>query len=170
MKRFVFLLFIILGQAAFAQDAISAARTNDVALLAQLKSAGTDMNKKDGRGFTPLIIAVYNNSYEAALYLIEDGADVNAADSSGNTALMGAAFKGYTNLAALLVKNKANVNLANYNKAPALIFAVTFGQTEIVKMLLAAGADTTIKDAFGKTALDHARIQENEEMIALLEQ
>jgi ankyrin repeat protein len=37
-------------------------------------------------------------------------------------------------------------------------------------MLLKNGADQSLKDSRGKTPLDHAILQENEEMIKLLQQ
>ncbi|HAD80532.1 MAG TPA: hypothetical protein DCF99_15765, partial [Flavobacteriaceae bacterium] len=39
---------------------------------------------------------------------------------------------------------------------------------EIAKKLIEVGADLNIKDHNGKTALDHAILQENKEMIELL--
>ncbi len=53
-------------------------------------------------------------------------------------------------------------------RAPALTFAATFGHIEIAELLLKNGALTNLKDARGKTSLDHAVIQENEAMVELL--
>jgi len=57
------------------------------------------MNIQDEKAYTPLIIACYNNQYEAAKLLLNAGANINAADYGGNTALMGASFKGYVKIA-----------------------------------------------------------------------
>ncbi len=128
------------------------------------------IHEKDVKGFTPLIIAVYNNQEKTAELLLQNGADVNAQDRAGNTALMGASFKGYASVAATLLQKGADVNLRNYQGAPALTFAATFGQLSIAKMLLEKGAETQFQDVRGKSSLDHAIMQENEEMIALLQQ
>ncbi|MBD0287928.1 MAG: ankyrin repeat domain-containing protein, partial [Flavisolibacter sp.] len=58
----------------------------------------------------------------------------------------------------------------NANGATALTFAATFGHLKIAELLLQHGADVTIRDARGKSPLDHAVIQENEKMVMLLEQ
>ena len=82
---------------------IHAARIGEVPVLKELASQDTNFNFKDEKGYTPLIIACYNNRYEAAKVLIDAGADINAADFGGNTALMGVCFKGYTDIAQLLI-------------------------------------------------------------------
>ena len=82
---------------------------------------------------------------------------------------MGVCFKGYDSLAALLLNHKADVNTTNFNGATALIFASTFKQVAIIKMLLEHGADTTVKDDRGNSALDHAKMQGATEVIELLE-
>jgi hypothetical protein len=46
---------------------------------------------------------------------------------------------------------------------------VNFNRPEIAKMLIDHGADTKAKDNRGNTALDHAKIQGDPEVIRLLE-
>ena len=152
-----------------AQDIFQVARDNSVADLEKKWTEEIHVDQTDKRGFTPLILAVYNESYEAAKFLLDKGANPDVQDSNGNTALMGATFKAYPKMVDLLLEYKADVNLSNFNNAPALIFAATFGQTDIAKKLLEKGANKSIKDNSGKTALDHAKIQENQEMIKLLQ-
>lgn len=169
MKKFVLSLVLVLSAMTVeAQDIFAAARANNVEELKNLVANKVDINQENQQGFTPLILAVYNNSLEATQFLIKNGANVNAQDKSGNTALMGAIFKGHKDLVAILINAKANINQVNGNNASALIFGATFGKAAIIKMLLNAGADKTIKDNTGKTALDHALIQENIEVIDLL--
>lgn len=147
-----------------------ACRQGDMATLRRLYDADpTVINTTDAKGFTPLILAVYNNQPEAVDFLLLHGADVNAQDAAGNTALMGVAFKGYKEVARKLIDAGADVNLRNANGAPALTFAATFGQLEIAERLLQKGAAIFLPDTRGKTSLDHAVIQENEAMIELLE-
>jgi ankyrin repeat protein len=50
-----------------------------------------------------------------------------------------------------------------------LMFAVTKNNAGMVKMLLNKGANKSLKDAYGKTALDYARIFGHTEIVALLE-
>lgn len=170
MKKFSISLIIafLVCQSMEAQDIFQAARDNNVAGLEKIWTEEININQTDKRGFTPLILAVYNESYEAAKFLLDKGANPNAQDANGNTALMGATFKGYPKMVDLLLKYKTDVNLANFNNASALVFAATFGQTEIAKKLLEKGADKNVKDNSGKTAWDHAKIQENEVMLQIL--
>lgn len=44
--------------------------------------------KEPSHGWTPLMIAAYNNQYDIAKYLIEHGADVNAQNYNGTTVIM----------------------------------------------------------------------------------
>ncbi len=167
-KTLLFIAMMGIVSFTFAQDIFNASRTNNKAEVEKYIAAGVSVDTTNSRGFTPLILAIYNDSFEAASYLIEKGANVNAQDMSGNTALMGATFKAYPRMVDLLLNAKANVNQKNLNEATALIFAATFGQQEIAKKLLAKGADKSIQDKSGKTALDHATLQDNTAMIDLL--
>ena len=169
MKNILFIVALLFSSSVvFGQDIFSAARTNDTTFVQKYVQDQGVVDTANGRGFTPLILAIYNDSYEVAQLLIANGANVNAQDMSGNTALMGAIFKAYPRMVGLLLANKVNVNQQNANGATALIFAATFGQGEIAKKLLANGADKTIKDNTGKSALDHATFQENNAMVEIL--
>jgi ankyrin repeat protein len=147
-----------------------ACRQGDLATVEQLYHSDHSLvNITDVRGFTPLIIAVYNNEVAVTDFLLHKGAAVDAQDASGNTAMMGAGFKGYIALIKRLLDAGANVNQRNFQGATALTFAATFGQLEIAELLLQNGADLNVTDVRGKSPLAHAIIQENEAMIALLE-
>ena len=73
-----------------------------------------------------------------------------------------------------ILETEIDVNHVNNLGWTALLEAVILGDggeghTEIVRMLLEAGADTTIADREGVTALEHARERGYTEMIRLLE-
>jgi ankyrin repeat protein len=155
---------------AKSQDIFDAARNNDVKTIQSLVAQGVPVDTVNDRGFTPLVLAVYNDGKDAVKLLLSLNADVNAQDLSGNTALMGAAFKGLPAMAELLILHKANVNKTNFNHASPLTFAATFGQLEIARQLLRHGADKTLRDSRGKTALEYAEMQENSAMIDLLKE
>ena len=147
-----------------------ACRRGDLATVEQLYNADPSLvNITDVRGFTPLIIAVYNNEAAVTDFLLQKGAAFDAQDASGNTAMMGAGFKGYIALIKRLLDAGADVNQRNFQGATALTFAATFGQLEIAELLLQKGADLHVQDVRGKSPLAHAIIQENEAMIELLE-
>lgn len=78
------------------------------------------INAEDQKGFTPIILATYNNQTEVVDFLLQKGAIINSSDGGGNSALMGVCFKGYTEIAAKLLDAGAEVNQRNSNGATAL--------------------------------------------------
>ena len=48
--------------------------------------------------------------------------------------------------------------------------AALVGKTEIVKILLDAGADPTVKDTGGRTAVDYAQDQKHDDIVQLIKQ
>lgn len=153
-----------------ANEIFDAARKNDLQKVINIYEADAGaIHKADIKGFTPLILAVYNNSEDVVDFLLQKGAKTGGQDAAGNTALMGVSFKGYTNVAKKLLDAGADVNERNGNGATALTFAATFGHLAIAEMLLQNGADINLADARGKTPLDHARLQENWPMYDLIE-
>lgn len=105
----------------------SAAKANEVPALIKLVR-NVDVDAKDVRGYSPLMLAAYSGSLEAAQLLLQVGADPNTADFSGNSALMGAAFKGNIYMMEALLKKGANPYFRNNAGMTALDFAVMFGR------------------------------------------
>jgi uncharacterized protein len=93
---------ILQGQ---SQDLYLAARTNDVKLAQSLIEQKVDINQKDERGYTALILATYNQSSDVAELLLKHGADPEIGDRTGRTALMGASFQGDVKCVAILLEN-----------------------------------------------------------------
>lgn len=152
-------------------DIFDACRRGDLKAVEQLYADDPQViHAADFRGFTPLILAVYNDQPAVGDFLLQKGAHPDAQDAAGNSALMGVCFKGYKEIALKLLDAGADVNLRNANGATALTFAATFGHLQIAEWLLQRGADISLTDSRGKSPLDHAYIQENEAMVALLEQ
>src|SRR5687767_10179860 len=107
-----------------SQDIFDVCRKGDLKQLKRLyETDNSVIQAEDFKGFTPLIIAVYNNNIDVADFLLEKGARVDVQDGSGNTALMGVSFRGYEELAAKLIEAGADVNQRNSNGATALTFA-----------------------------------------------
>lgn len=151
-------------------DIFDACRKGDLDRVKKIYDFDAEsIHAEDHKGFTPLILAVYNDNAPVVQFLLEKGAKVDRPDLSGNSALMGVCFKGYKNITKMLIDAGVDVNQRNSNGATALTFAATFGHLEITEMLLKNGADIELRDQRGKSSLDHARLQENEAMIALIE-
>ncbi|HEX7674540.1 MAG TPA: ankyrin repeat domain-containing protein [Bdellovibrio sp.] len=114
---------------------LQAARVGDIGTIAREILAGANVNEKNHRGYSALMLTAYNDHYDAAVLLIESGADVNTCDKGGNTVLMGAAFKGHFEILQLLLKEGADIHLRNFANQTALDFAKTFGRKEIIPLL-----------------------------------
>jgi len=150
-------------------EIFDACRQGNVEKIKELYEENPDIiNAEDYKGFTPLILASYNDQPLAVDFLLEKGVVIDPPNGTANSALMGVCFKGYTDIAAKLLDAGAEVNQVNSNGATALTFAATFGHLAIAEMLLQKGADVHAQDARGKSPLDHAEIQGNQEMFDLL--
>jgi ankyrin repeat protein len=171
-----------------------AAYTGNIEAVKQHLAAGTDVNAKAARGWTPLHSVAIK---EIAELLITKGADVNAKDDDGSTPLHHAAFDGYKEIAELLIAAGAEVNAKddrlrktpldlaiNYNQtetvdllrkhggisgaADSIHLAAAVGNIEAVKQHLAAGVDVTAKGYRGFTPLHYAARNGHKEIAELL--
>lgn len=116
---------------------------------------GADVNAKDVRGLTALIMAASEGHTETVKQLIDSEAEINAQDKYGLTPLM-YAVPNKIEAMNLLVKNGADVNIRTVTGRTALINAAASGDAQSVKVLLDNKADIYIKDASGKTAAEYA--------------
>ena len=105
------------------------------------------------------------------LALLDRGVDVNGRTSDGSYALNRAAVFNKVDVVQLLLERGADPNVQNREGDTPLICATKYagGNPATVKALVAAGTDLAIKDKDGKTALDYARAERQQDAIALLE-
>lgn len=106
---------------------------------------------------TSLIRAIKINDADRVRTLLYAHADVNEKNYAGITPLTIAGEKGNLAILRMLVEDgKANVNdTSSYGVTP-LIAAAAAGKGEAVTYLINHGADATVKDDMGKTALIYA--------------
>ena len=82
---------------------------------------------------------------------------VNAQDISGDTALHKAVISNQYELVQLILNYpQTDINLINIHRVSPLMVAAIFGYIDIVKLLLKTGADTSIQDELGRTAISRA--------------
>jgi len=149
---------------------LRAAAAGDVAEVKQCLNSGADVNVKDDKGQTPLVLASASGHTAIASILLDKRADPNLQSNDGLTALMNASHKNYTDLVRLLVQKGANVNLRTTQGVPALTYAAIGGHPEVIRELLARGAEIDAKTANGITALSAASYNGKHEVAkALLE-
>ncbi len=134
-----------------------AARAGRSDMLQEFIAAGYDLNTRDGRGYTALILAAYHGQPQAVDLLLKAGANACAEDKRGNTALMGAIFKGELSIARTLINTECSANQRNgVGQTPAM-YAALFGRVELLKALQAKGADLQATDIDGNSAESLAR-------------
>jgi uncharacterized protein len=113
-----------------------------------------DLNPITDDGETPLMMAVFKGHIELAIKMIEKGADVN---KPGWTPLHYAATAGNVQLINILLENHAYIDAESPNKTTPLMMAALYGTSGAVKLLLEEGADVSLKNELGLSAIDFAQ-------------
>ena len=124
-----------------------------------------NVNKKNGKGETPLQRACIKGDLEEARRLVGLDADVNTKDNAQWTPLHEVCSRGFTGVAAFLVESNADINAQSSTNTSPLHDAVVAGQTDIIELLLENGADTAAVDDEGRTPAD---VTEDEALRCLL--
>ena len=113
-----------------------AAYTGNIEAVKQHLAAGTDVNAKASRGWTPLHSVA---SKKIAKLLINKGADVNAKDKIGGTPLHLATYSGQEEIVELLIVSGANMNakieVGKWKDQTPLSLAIQNNQTESANLL-----------------------------------
>jgi len=119
---------------------------------------GADVNRTDSKDVSPLMVAAFNCSFDLVSMLLRYGGNVNAKDSDGLTALMNAAANcSNGEITAILLRSGAKVNVIDNDGESPLMLASRQGDEFAVKELIAAGADLSVKNLDGESALTIAR-------------
>ncbi|MRD49763.1 hypothetical protein GHT07_21045 [Caenimonas koreensis DSM 17982] len=125
----------------------------------------TNVESRTPQDESPLMIAALRGHIEVARRLIALGADVN---KPGWTPLHYAATSGHVPLIDLMLEHHAYIDAESPNGTTPLMMAAQYGSTEAVKFLLDAGADPTVKNQLGMTAVDFAQRASRPDAIALI--
>ncbi|MEZ2721975.1 ankyrin repeat domain-containing protein [Paenalcaligenes hominis] len=143
-------------------------------LALRLIQAGADVNAQDAMANSPFLYAGAEGMIAIVREALNHGADFSVFNRYGGTALIPAAEKGHLDVVQLLASTPDYpINHINRLGWTALMEAVILGdgsptQVEIVKTLLEAGADATIPDKNGTSALHHAEARGFTDMATLL--
>ena len=116
------------------EAAAELARKGDTAGLAALIKGGQEVDARDAKGNTLLMLAGYHGRAEVVKLLLKSGATVDLRNDKGQTPLGGVAFKGYTEIATLLLDAGADP-LADQGGSTPVDYATMFGRQEILALL-----------------------------------
>ncbi len=125
----------------------------------------TDLNAANRQGETPLMMAALKGHTELVRRLVDKGADVN---KTGWTPLHYAATNGHIAIIDLLLENHAYIDAESPNGSTPLMMAAQYGTASAVKLLLESGADPSLKNQLGLSAIDFAQRTNRTESAALI--
>ncbi|MCU6433600.1 ankyrin repeat domain-containing protein [Undibacterium sp. Jales W-56] len=132
---------------------------------ALLKQPDIKIEARANNGDTAIMLACFEGNVVAVKQLLEADAQINR---PGWTALHYAAAKGNVEIIGILLEHSAYIDAASPNDTTPLMMAVRSGKTDAVKFLLDEGADASLKNQSGMTALDFALAFEQKEIADLL--
>ena len=169
------------GEKLDIQDANSRTPLHVAAFLRRHDAAralirlGANPNALDAQRYDIITIAAVNNDPAMVRVALDGGGNARAVTSPyDGTALIAAAHLGHVEVVRMLIAAKAPLNHVNNLGWTALIEAVVLGNggadhTATVAALVAAGADVTVPDRQGTTALGHARTRGYGQIARILE-
>ena len=148
-----------------------AARARDRDVMAfLLDNGGTSqeiINQKTKHGHTPLHTAVRADGPEIVSLLLESGADVNITDTQGWSPLHLAVIRGHSDCVVSILHFGIKVDMMTRGWTSLHLAALT-DRVDIVSLLINGGADTSLINGQGKTALDIARESDNGKTAAII--
>lgn len=149
------------GQSALL-TAVSKASWKSVQVL--INAPKIEVETRNARDESPLMLAVIQGQITLAKALIDKGADVN---KTGWTPLHYAVSKPNVDMSemiALLLDNHAYIDAESPNGSTPLMMAAMYGTDLAVNTLLEAGADPSLKNEQGLTAVDFAKKAGNDKI------
>jgi ankyrin repeat protein len=125
----------------------------------------TKVESRSPKGESPLMLAAFKGNLEQVRKLIARDADVN---KTGWTPLHYAATGGHVPIIQLLLDENAYIDAESPNKSTPLMMAAKYGSPEAVKLLLEAGADPTLRNELGLSAVDFAQQAQRKDLADLI--
>lgn len=152
---------------------VAATKNRATAAARELIDAGADVNAADDLADSAYLYAGAEGLDEILEMTLTHGADLRSLNRYGGTALIPACEHGHTETVRRLIEAGVDVNHVNDSGWTAMHEAIVYGDGSsryrtVVAELLAAGADPSIRDGAGRTALDNARRLEQSAIVEML--
>ena len=126
----------------------------DPAVCQVFIGAGADIETKNKKGRSPLLLASRSGELTTVKMLVKAGADVRATDATRDTCLILAAYDGHTGTVRYLVGlPEVDLNHRGRKNRTALQVAVKRKHADVVQVLIDAGADIETKNDRGRSTL-----------------
>lgn len=132
-----------------------AAWEGNVPMMELFYQRGARLDAVNKAGEQALQLAAFKGNMEAVKWLLDRGAPINRTGNAWN-ALHYAVFNGHRELAEYLLSRGADVNARAPNEATSLMLAARQGRDEIAADLIKAGANPSLTNDLGETALQWA--------------
>lgn len=142
--------------------------SGDIANVVMFVNAGMHVDVLNERGWTPLMVALFEGQEKVALFLIRKGADPYFRDTTGYRPIHWAAFHGYVSVIRELAERRAKLDIKTDFGWPPLLQAAARGFAVAVDTLAELGADVDISDEEGWTALHKAAANGFQDVVAVL--
>jgi uncharacterized protein len=161
---------------ADGRTAVTAAALGDhVAVARALIAAGADVDLQDSDRQNALLVTGVTGSVAMLREVLKASPDFALTNRYGGVSIIPASERGHVDYMRAVLETEIDVDHVNDLGWTALLEAVILGDggpahVEIVRMLLAAGADRSLADRDGVTALEHARAKGYDDMVRLLEE
>ena len=133
-----------------------------------LSAPGIDVNLANAQGETPLMLAAVKGNLELVKKLVARDADVNREGWAPLHYAASAGLEHSVEIAAYLLEESAYIDATSPNGSTPLMLAAQYSNEAMVKLLIAEGADVSLRNQQGLTAVDFARKSERDFMVQLL--
>lgn len=138
-------------------------------ILQLLVDADADMDVKNNKGWTALMLAAEKNNTTLVQQLIQGGADLEVENQGQYTALAIALLNNAAEAAAILIGSGADIARTTSQGGTMLMAAAYGNSPRCIRLLIEAGAKIHATDKHGMTAMDYARLTGAEEALDVLE-
>ncbi|XP_050390986.1 putative ankyrin repeat protein RF_0381 [Patella vulgata] len=129
--------------------------TDKAYLVQKFVDSGIDFDIQNGKGKTPLFIAVRHANEDVVRVLIRNKCNVNLRGGKTKEPPLKASIyryvKGRKSLSTMLLTAGCDVNSSDADGVTPLMIATRYRNTDLIKMLIQKGADVNARDKRGRT-------------------